>query len=475
MSYWAYLKGITVLGTGDFTHPGWLAELKEKLIPAEEGLYKLKPEYSLKLPPSPPRMQTPTPFSFPPSPSDVRFITTGEISNIYKKNGKVKKVHNLIFTPSLEDAEKVQLKLAKIGNISSDGRPILGLDSRDLLEIILDASENSLLVPAHIWTPWFSVLGSNSGFDSVEECYTDLSKYITAVETGLSSDPPMNRICSRLDPYILISNSDAHSPENIGREANLLNTEISYSGIIHALSKTNTGRFLGTIEFFPQEGKYHFDGHRKCGVCFDPVSTIKNGGYCPVCGKKLTIGVMNRVAQLADRENFENSIIDNTPFHSLIPLKQLLSEIHGAGIKTKKITYLYNSLIKNAGSELNLLLFTPLKKISEIGGDTLREGIRRMREREIYIKEGYDGEYGEIKVFSEEEVRSLVLKESLFEEQNTGGIRSSPPRRGLLDFSLKEYRKLNQSERRDEHRLNRTSLKIDDALSEEQQCAASHF
>ncbi|MCD4694768.1 MAG: endonuclease Q family protein, partial [Bacteroidales bacterium] len=260
LDYWARKKGIKVVGTGDFTHPGWTKELKEKLEPAEEGLFKVKTEFKKRIP-------------FPVK-GDVRFLLTAEISNIYKKNGKVRKVHNVVFAPSFEVVEKIQGKLSALGfNITSDGRPILGLDSRDLLNICLDASEDIFFVPAHIWTPWFSALGSKSGFDSIDECYDDLSEYIYAVETGLSTDPPMNWMVSPLDKYTLISNSDAHSPEKLGRNANLFDTEISYPSIIGAMKTGDPKKFLGTIDFFPQEGKYHYDGHRKCGIRWSPLET----------------------------------------------------------------------------------------------------------------------------------------------------------------------------------------------------------
>ena len=312
LDYWARLKGIKVVGTGDFAHPGWIQELKEHFEPAEEGLFKVKQEYKKKI--------------YFPVEDDVRFILTTEISNIYKKNGKVRKVHNVVFAPSFEVAETIQNKLINLGfNITSDGRPILGLDSRDLLELCLDSSEDIFFVPAHIWTPWFSVLGSKSGFDSVEECFEDLSPNIHAIETGLSTDPPMNWMCSFLDKYTLISNSDAHSPEKLGRNANIFNTELSYKGIIYAMKTGNPENFLGTIDFFPQEGKYHYDGHRKCGIRWSPIDTLQHDEICPVCGKKITVGVMNRIAQLADRDNVLERV-NRHLFYSLIPLKEILSE-----------------------------------------------------------------------------------------------------------------------------------------------------
>jgi len=429
LNYWAGIKGIKVVGTGDFTHPGWLSELREKLEQAEPGLFRLKKEYILG--------NLPLASIFH---NEVRFILTAEISNIYKKDGKVRKVHNLIFAPDFEAALNIQNKLSSIGNICSDGRPILGLSSRDLVELVFNCSEHCFVVPSHIWTPWFSALGSQSGFDSIEECYEDLSSHIFAVETGLSSDPPMNWICSFLDRYTLISNSDAHSPQKLGREANILSTELNYQAIIEAL-KNPGPMFLGTVEFFPQEGKYHFDGHRKCGVCMNPLQSFKENNLCPVCGKKITVGVLSRVAQLADRDNpLERE--KRAPFYSLIPLQELLSEIAGAGPGSKKVENLYYSLLKKNGPELEILLKTPLEEIENGGGFMLAEGIRRMRNGEVIIKEGYDGEYGRVKVFDAEEIKDLHHKGDLFsfDTQIPGYVK----RRKLLDFDIQEYRILRQ-------------------------------
>jgi PHP family Zn ribbon phosphoesterase len=306
LDYWARRKGITVVGTGDITHPGWLEELKEKVTEPEPGLFRLKDQYRLDGSAEPTDRTAPSYLSTPTVPpgAQVRFLLTGEISSIYKRGEKVRKVHNIVLLPGFEAAETMQKKLDAVGNITSDGRPILGLDSRDVMEIVLSSSDDAALIPAHIWTPWFSALGSKSGFDTIEECYDDLSDQIFAVETGLSSDPPMNWVCRFLDRYTIISNSDAHSPEKLGREANLFDTELSYPAVLEAM-QSGDDRFLGTVEFFPQEGKYHYDGHRKCGVRWDPLETVRRGGICPVCGKKVTVGVTNRVAQLADRDDPE--------------------------------------------------------------------------------------------------------------------------------------------------------------------------
>jgi len=429
LDYWARLKGIKVVGTGDFTHPGWLQELKEQLEPAEEGLLRLKEENKLST-----RL---------PGEEDARFILTAEISNIYKKKGEVRKVHNVVFAPSFDIAEKIQNRLLSYGfNITSDGRPIIGMDSKDLLELCLESSEDIFFVPAHIWTPWFSVLGSKSGFDSVNECFEDLSVHITAVEMGLSTDPPMNWMCSFLDVFTLTANSDAHSPEKLGRNANIFNTELSYKDIIDAMRSGNQENFLGTINFFPQEGKYHYDGHRKCGIRWSPLDTLQNNEICPVCGKKITVGVMNRIAQLADRDN----ILDRNnrhPFYSLIPLKEILSEIEGVSSDSNKVDQHYKKLVHKAGSEFNLLLHYDIDQVNTIGGELLCEAVRRMRNREVYIQEGYDGEYGTIKVFKDGETRSFSQSASLFGEPETIYQTINSPR-PLLGFDLEAFHRLSQ-------------------------------
>jgi len=398
LEYWANIKGITVIGTGDFTHPGWLNELKEKLQPAEQGLFKLKQEYKFD-----------TSLS---AKKKTRFLLTGEISCIYKKYNKVRKVHSIIFAPDFETVENIQKELSIIGNITSDGRPILGLDSKDLLEIALTCSEDIFFVPAHIWTPWFSILGSKSGFDSIKECFGDLTSHIHAVETGLSSDPPMNWKCSFLDNYTLVSNSDAHSPQKLGREANLFNTELNYNAIINALKTGNNHNFLGTVEFFPQEGKYFFDGHRKCGIRQDPFETINFDGICSKCGKKVTEGVLNRVTQLSDRKDISQRKNKNL-FYSVIPLKEILSEILKAGVNTKRVNETYNSIIKKVGSELDILLNVNLEVLESKTNDILSEAIRRMRDGKVHIREGYDGEFGKIMLFNETELLSINNPKSI--------------------------------------------------------------
>ena len=390
---WAKIKGIKVLGTGDFTHPEWFKNLKEKLEPAETGLFRLKIKDS--------RFKN----------NATRFILTTEISCIYSKKNKVRKIHIIIFAPSFEVVEKINTHLGWIGNLKADGRPILGLDAKELVKIVLGISEDCLIIPAHAWTPYFGIFGSKTGFDSIEECFEDYSKYIYSIETGLSSSPDMNWRLSPLDKITLISNSDAHSPQKIGREANVFDTELSYPAIIEAIKSKDPKKFLYTIEFFPQEGKYHYDGHRICGISCPPSQTKKYNGICPVCGRPLTIGVLNRVEELADREEGfkpENAI----PFKSLIPLGELIAEAVGVGVGTKEVEREYKNLIEKFGSEFNVLLETPIFDLKSETLPEIAEGIIRMREGKVYIEPGYDGVYGKIKVFSPAEEKSSSRKQN---------------------------------------------------------------
>lgn len=385
LDFWARKKGISLIGTGDFTHPVWREELKERLVSEGNGLYRLRDAYvkeeSRKFPGE-----------------GTRFVVSGEISSIYKKNGKNRKVHNVILLPSLEAADAMAQRLEKIGNIHSDGRPILGLDSHDLLEMMLDVCPEGILIPAHIWTPHFSVLGAKSGFDSVEECFEELAPYIHALETGLSSDPAMNWRISKLDRYQLVSNSDAHSPSKLGREANLLDIDCSYEGLYRAIQ---TGEGLeGTVEFFPEEGKYHFDGHRKCGVSLSPVEAERLGGICPVCGKKLTMGVDHRVEQLADRaEGFVKK--DGKKYESLVPLPEVISACMGYSTASKKVQGCFEQMIQTLGTEFDILRNVPSEDIKSCAGERIAEGIENVRTGNVKRIPGYDGEYGKIELFDE--------------------------------------------------------------------------
>ena len=387
---WAKIKGIKVLGTGDFTHPDWFKNLKEKLEPAESGLFKLRN-----------------------SDSQTRFILTSEISCIYSKRGKVRKIHILIFAPSFEIVEKINIHLGWLGNLKADGRPILGLDAKELAKIVLNTSGDCLIVPAHLWTPFFSIFGSRSGFDSIEECFEDYSKYIYAGETGLSSSPDMNWRLSALDKITLISNSDAHSPAKLGREANVFDTEISYPAIIEAIKSKSPQKFLYTIEFFPEEGKYHYDGHRLCGISLSPTESKKYNNICPRCGRPLTIGVLNRVDSLADRpEGFkpENAI----PFKSLIPLAEIIADAVSQGVGTIEVDKEYKNLIEKFVNEFNILMNVSRSDLEVVTLPEIAEGIIRVREGEVQIEPGYDGVYGKIRIFQKGEQKTLSRQGALF-------------------------------------------------------------
>ena len=402
LDLWARRKGIALVGTGDFTHPAWRQELGEMLIPAQEGLYRLKDE--LRLP-----CET---LSAP----DPRFVITGEISTIYKRGGKTRKVHHVILLPSLEAAEELSHRLEAIGNLHSDGRPILGLDSRDLLEITLESCPEAIFIPAHIWTPHFSLFGAFSDFETLEECYADLAPHIHALETGLSSDPLMNRRLSMLDGYTLVSNSDAHSPAKLGREANLLDCEMSYSALKRAI-ETGEG-FHGTIEFYPEEGKYHLDGHRNCRCCLEPAQTVELDGRCPVCGRKLTVGVLHRVEALCDRAE---PIVLPKPFESLIPLPEVLADCMGVSPASKKVEAAHLELLKRLGPEFSILRDLPVDAIESVAGPIVAEAIRRLRQGRVIRQAGYDGEYGVIRLFEPGEVERLSGQTSLLDLAGLAG------------------------------------------------------
>lgn len=395
---WAQLKGISVIGTGDFTHPAWFKELNEKLEASGNGLFKLRKNFRAN--------------DIPEScKADVSFMLTAEISCIYSKNGKTRKIHSILFVPDFASAAKISIALAKIGNLNADGRPILGLDAKRLLKIVLNEAPDSMLVPAHAWTPHFSIFGAESGFDFFEECFEDLTPYIYAIETGLSSDPLMNWRLSALDKITLISNSDAHSPSKIGREANIFDTEISYKAIIEAI-KTRKG-FIGTIEFFPEEGKYHYDGHRTCGISMSPKETIKHNYLCPICGKKVTIGVIHRVEKLADRdEGFKPN--SSPSFHSIIPLPEIIAEVLKIGPNSKAVDKEYQNLLQKLGNEFKILMDAPLNDISHASSALMKEAISCMREGKVHIAPGYDGEYGKIKIFEAVERKEIKGQSMLF-------------------------------------------------------------
>ncbi len=389
LAKWAKIKGIDLLGTGDYTHPTYFAELKQKLESKGNGLFVLKNDKK-----------------------DVHFILSTEVNNIFHQKGRLRKIHTLIFAPSFEVVEKINRNLLGLGNLHSDGRPIFTFPVKDLIKIILDVSEECYIVPAHAWTPWFSIFGANSGFDSIEECFEEESRHISAIETGLSSDPSMNWRWSKLDNITLISNSDAHSPSKIGREANVFDCELSYDEIIGAIKNKDKKKFLYTIEFFPEEGKYHYDGHRNCGVLLSPEETRKNKGICPVCKRKLTIGVMSRVDSLADRPpgfEPENAI----PYKNLIPLVEIIAEALGQGPDTKGVQTTYEQLVQRFKSEFHILLDLELEELSSGTPPKIVEGIKRMRQGKINIVPGHDGVYGKIQIFGEKQEQKVSDQEQM--------------------------------------------------------------
>jgi uncharacterized protein (TIGR00375 family) len=390
-------KGINLLGTGDFTHPAWFSEIVSNL--EEDGSGFLIPKSG---------------------DNNVKFVLSSEISSIYKKGEKVRKIHNIVLTPSLKEVRDINLALAKIGNLHSDGRPILGLDAERLVEIVLGISPNSIIIPAHIWTPWFSLFGSNSGFDTLQECYGKYTRYIYAYETGLSSDPEMNWRIKQLDGLSMLSNSDAHSAKNLMREANVFeweNSQYNFENLLNTLKNKDTKKLKYTLEFFPEEGKYHYDGHRLCNLSLKPTQSKKYNNICPVCGKLLVIGVLNRVEELADRpEGFipENSI----PFKSLIPLNEIIAESIGSPVTSKKVIEYYNNLIKNLGNEFKILLESTEREIKEKSSLEIASGVVKMREGKIYIEPGYDGVYGKIQILSDKKYlnnkNNVIKQKTLF-------------------------------------------------------------
>lgn len=380
---YAKIKGVDVIGTGDFTHYLWLKEIKEKLEPCGNGIFCIKGDPSLK------------------------FVLTSEISCIYTKNGKTRKIHVVVFAPSIEIVEEINSRLGNIGNIRSDGRPILGLDAKELLKIIMNVSSDCFFVPAHCLTPWFSVFGSKSGFDSIEECFEEESKHIYALESGLSADPSMIWKIPDGRRLSVISNSDAHSGEKIGREANVFDTEMNYYSIVDAIKSKDPSKFLYTIEFYPEEGKYHYDGHRDCGVSLSPEESRKYNELCPVCGKPLTIGVLNRVEVLSNGDLPEKII----PFKKIVPLKEVLSECLGVGVSSKAVKKEYDKLIDLFKSEFNILLNIPLENIED---KIIREALKKVREGDLNIAPGFDGEFGKVSIFSKKEAPKKVSQKILF-------------------------------------------------------------
>lgn len=387
LAKWARIKGIDLLGTGDFTHPAHFADISEKLTPAGNGLFALKDQPTAARP--------------------VQFMLTAEVSNIFTQGNRTRKIHSLIFAPTLKAASRMNAAFARLGNVASDGRPIFGFPAIDLLKIVLDASPDAMLVPAHAWTPWFSIFGSKSGFDSIEECFGGLSKHIHAIETGLSSDPQMNWRLSALDKVALISNSDAHSPKKLGREANVFDCAMDYFEITGIIKKKDNKRFLYTVEFYPEEGKYHSDGHRSCGVLFTPEETLKAGKTCPVCGSGVTVGVMSRVNELADRP--AGFVPPNAvPARHLVPLEEILAEVLDCGVAAKKVAKEYERLTNAAGGEFMVLLDLEEDEIKDIADEKTALAVMKVRKGELNITPGFDGEFGKIKIFGKSPEIKLV-------------------------------------------------------------------
>jgi uncharacterized protein (TIGR00375 family) len=390
---WAKAKGISLLATGDFTHPEWLFLMKEKLEPMGNGFLRLKNGTT---------SFEAAPFTgLPVLSRKVAFILSAELSFIYSKGGKVRKVHVMLLAPDFESVERVNSRLQAVGNLVSDGRPILGMDVRLFCRMVADAAPRCVVIPSHIWTPWFSLFGANSGFDTIEECFEEMTPSIFALETGLSSDPPMNRRLSALDRFALVSNSDAHSPSKIGREANAFDTEFSYRGLVDALRTNDPSKFLYTVEFFPEEGKYHFDGHRKCGVVCSPRESMATKDICPKCGKKLTIGVLHRVEELADRDAGDG-LPGRVPFKNLVPLNEIIAEALGKTPECQGVWDLYFRFIREFGDEHTILTETPVSDLARLSPDKVAAAVDRMRKGQVHILPGHDGEYGIISILGGE-------------------------------------------------------------------------
>jgi uncharacterized protein (TIGR00375 family) len=389
---WAKVKGLSLVASGDFTHPEWFFLTKEKLEPAGNGFFRLK---SI-LPPANGYLK-----SIAVLPGDVHFVLSTEISFIYSKKGKVRKVHLLVLAPDFETVEKLNNRLAGLGNLRSDGRPILGMDARHFVRIVADLCPRCVVIPSHIWTPWFSLFGANSGFDAIEECFEEMTPFIFALETGLSSDPPMNWRLSALDRYALVSNSDAHSPSRLGREANVFDTDFSFKGLVSAIKARDGAKFRHTIEFFPEEGKYHYDGHRKCGVVLSPKESRLHKDLCPKCGKKLTVGVMHRVEELADREEGMNPS-SRVPFKHLIPLNEIIAEAIEKTAECQSVWDIYFRLIREFGDEHRVLTEVPAAELARLQLERLGQAIDRMRKGAVRIVPGHDGDYGRISLFEKE-------------------------------------------------------------------------
>lgn len=387
LAAWANVKGLALLATADFTHPEWRALMRRKLEPAGNGFFRLKKAV---------RPRDAFEKEFAPAPDAVHFVLSTELSFVYADKGKTRRIHLIVLAPDGETVDKIRRRLGKIGNLRSDGRPILGMSAARFVRMVADVEPSCLIIPAHIWTPWYSLLGSKSGFDSVEECFGDTAPFIAALETGLSADPSMIRRVSRLDRFALISNSDAHSPAKMGREATAFDADFSYRGLESALKSGNPAKFLYTVEFYPQEGKYYADGHRKCGISRLPgKSRSKSPAKCPACGKILTPGVRRRVDELADRPVAESRV----PARYLVPLEEIIAAAGERipGASSVRDTYL--RLIRELGNEHRILTEVPTAELRRLNLDRIALGIERVREGKVRIFPGYDGLYGKVRIF----------------------------------------------------------------------------
>lgn len=391
---WAQIKGIKLIGTGDFTHPFWYKEIKEKLEEKEPGFFSLKDQFLARA-----NKNTDIPIAI--KKDAVRFLLTSEVNCIYPKNKKLRKVHHIILAPDLKTVDKINESLSWYGKLASDGRPTITLSSKNLLKIVLNANPFTLLIPAHVWTPWFGIFGSKSGYDSLEECFEEMTHYVYAIETGLSSDPEMNWRIPWLKDKAILSSSDAHSCPKIGREATCFNTEFNYNGLYQAIKSNSSSKIAYTIEFFPEEGKYHYDGHRNCNLSLSPEETMKYNDICPKCGMSLTLGVLNRVHKLGSQV-ITAKPVNRPPFHKIVPLEEVLSEVMALPSGSRVLRAKYFEAVQELGEEFKILIDLDIPAIADFN-QKLAEAINKMRQGDIMIKPGYDGVFGEVRLFREEE------------------------------------------------------------------------
>lgn len=394
LARWAQIKGIKVIGTGDFTHPFWLKEIKEKLEEKEPGFFGLKDQYILLA-----NKNTNMPIAI--KKDAIRFLLSAEVNCVYHKNKKLRKIHHIILAPDLKTVEKINESLSWYGKLSSDGRPTITLSSKDVLKTVLTIHPETLLIPSHVWTPWFGIFGSKSGYDSLEECFEEMSPYVYAIETGLSSDPEMNWRIPWLEDKAILSSSDAHSCPKIGREATCFDSEFNYNGIYKAIKSNSSSQIVYTIEFFPEEGKYHYDGHRHCGICLSPAKSVKYNNICPKCNMPFTLGVLNRIHRLGSSSIFQKPA-HRPPFYKIVPLEEVLSEVFNLPLGSKTLRNKYFETIQTLGEEFKILIDLDILTISDFN-HRLAQAIDKMRKGDIVIKPGYDGVFGKVSIFSKDQ------------------------------------------------------------------------